>query len=75
MKRKITLQYKLLSLFNVVFLCSMTAVGFSENIPDRVAKEFSIQNKGSIKTNLGVYTGETDFGEFDGLGKTDLSRW
>ena len=40
-----------------------------DDIQDRVAREFEYQNEGKIQTELGTYTGDLDFGWFDGIGE------
>ena len=41
----------------------------SENLQNRVFREYDIRSKGQIETAKGIYFGDTDFGYFSGNGK------
>lgn len=41
----------------------------SDDIQNRVSREYEYQTDGKIQTELGTYTGERDFGWFDGIGE------
>ena len=41
----------------------------SDDIQNRVSREYEYQTDGKIQTELGTYTGELDFGWFDGIGE------